>query len=36
MQVPPRVKYSLTTLGLTLRPILEAMRVWGEEYQTLA
>lgn len=35
-QVPPRVEYSLTALGLTLRPILEAMRIWGEEYQTLA
>ena len=31
--VPPRVEYSLSELGETLRPILDAMQVWGEEYK---
>ena len=32
-EVPPRVEYSLSELGETLRPILDAMQVWGEEYK---
>jgi DNA-binding HxlR family transcriptional regulator len=28
-EVPPRVEYALTDYGQTLRPVLEAMAVWG-------
>ncbi len=32
-QVPPRVEYTLTALGLGLFPILQEMRDWGAEYE---
>jgi DNA-binding HxlR family transcriptional regulator len=28
-QVPPKVEYRLTTHGLTLRPVLDSLREWG-------
>lgn len=30
--VPPKVEYSLTSLGASLRPILESMYSWGSNY----
>lgn len=32
-QVPPKVEYSLTELGMSLMPILDVMGRWGEEYK---
>lgn len=32
-EVPPRVEYTLTERGESLRPVIDAMRIWGEEHQ---
>ena len=32
-QVPPRVEYSLTALGQTLLPVIQAMHEWGGAYE---
>lgn len=34
-EVPPRVEYALTEEGMSLAPVIDAMRSWGEGYQAL-
>lgn len=34
-EVPPRVEYSLSELGETMRPILDAMEAWGNSYRSM-
>lgn len=32
-EVPPRVEYALSPLGESMRPILDAMQLWGDNYK---
>lgn len=32
-EVPPRVEYALSELGESMRPIIKAMEVWGDNYK---
>lgn len=34
-EVPPRVEYSLSELGETMRPILDTMEQWGNNYKKM-
>ena len=33
-EVPPKVEYTLTETGYSLKPILDAMYAWGENYKS--
>ena len=32
-EVPPRVEYTLTETGYSLKPVLDAMWAWGTDYK---
>lgn len=32
-EVPPRVEYTLTETGYSVKPVLDAMSTWGESYK---
>lgn len=32
--VPPKVEYSLTDLGYSLKPVIDEMKKWGENIKT--
>ncbi|HQK35868.1 MAG TPA: helix-turn-helix domain-containing protein [Spirochaetales bacterium] len=34
-EIPPRVEYSLSEMGKTLKPVFDAMQAWGENYQAI-
>lgn len=31
-QIPPKVEYSLSDIGEKFKPVMESLRVWGDEY----
>ena len=33
-EVPPKVEYTLTETGYSLKPVLDSLWAWGEEYKT--
>lgn len=35
-EVPPKVEYTLTETGRSLKPVLDAMKSWGTEYRNMA
>lgn len=35
-EVPPRVEYTLTETGYSLKPVLDSMWNWGEKYKAIA
>lgn len=31
-QIPPRVEYSLSEIGLSFQPVLRELKIWGDKY----
>lgn len=31
-QIPPKVEYSLSEIGVKFQPVLDSLEVWGKEY----
>ena len=34
-EVPPRVEYALTDIGFAMKPVLDAMGEWGDQYKQM-
>lgn len=34
-EVPPKVEYTLTELGLSLKPVISELATWGENYKNV-
>lgn len=34
-EIPPRVDYTLTTIGYNLKPVIDSMVAWAEEYREM-
>ena len=32
-KIPPKVEYTLTDIGCSLRPVLESLKDWGKDYK---
>lgn len=32
-QIPPKVEYTLTDVGYSLRPVLESLKIWGRDFK---
>lgn len=32
-QIPPKVEYTLTDIGYSLMPVLDALKSWGKDYK---
>ena len=32
-EVPPRVEYTLSEIGESLRPVIDILKAWGERHQ---
>lgn len=34
-EVPPRVEYAMSELGESMRPIMDSMEIWGNQYKKM-